>query len=216
MNWDPVENTVLANEQVVDGCGWRSGAPVEKKKMKGWFLKISDFASELLNDTDKLKLWPDRVKTMQKNWIGKSEGATIKFNISSLNKNINIFTTRPDTIFGATFVAISPQHPLAIEISQKDADTKKFINFCEKQSRSEIEIEKGEKFGYRIDLTSDHPFIIDKKLPIYIANFVLMDYGTGAIFGCPAHDQRDFDFANKYNIDIIPVLKDDNNLNSNQ
>ena len=216
VNWDPVENTVLANEQVVDGCGWRSGVPVEKKKMKGWFLKISDFASELLNDTDKLKLWPDRVKTMQKNWIGKSEGATINFNISSLNKNINIFTTRPDTIFGATFLAISPQHPLAIEISQKDADTKKFINFCEKQSTSEIEIEKGEKFGFRIDLTSDHPFIIGKKLPIYIANFVLMDYGTGAIFGCPAHDQRDFDFANKYNIDIIPVLKDDNNLNSNQ
>ena len=216
VNWDPVENTVLANEQVVDGCGWRSGAPVEKKKMKGWFLKISDFASELLNDTDKLKFWPDRVKTMQKNWIGKSVGATVKFNISSLNKNINIFTTRPDTIFGATFIAISPQHPLAIEISQKDADTKKFINFCEKQSTSEIEIEKGEKFGYKISLTADHPFIIDKKLPIYIANFVLMDYGTGAIFGCPAHDQRDFDFANKYNIDIIPVLKDDNSLYSNQ
>ena len=215
VNWDPIENTVLANEQVVDGCGWRSGAPVEKKKMKGWFLKISNFASELLNDTDKLKLWPDRVKTMQKNWIGKSVGATVKFKISDVDKNINIFTTRPDTLFGATFVAISPQHPLAIEIAQKDSETKKFINFCEKQSTSEIEIEKGEKFGHKINLTTDHPFINRKKLPIYIANFVLMDYGTGAVFGCPAHDQRDFDFANKYNIDIIPVLKDDNSLNDN-
>jgi len=216
VNWDPVENTVLANEQVIDGCGWRSGVPVEKKKMKGWFLKISDFASELLNDTDNLKLWPDRVKTMQKNWIGKSEGATIKFKVTNTDKIIKIFTTRPDTIFGATFLAISPQHPLAIEVSQKDDDAKNFINFCEKQSTSEIEIEKGEKFGYRINLTTDHPFIIDKKLPIYIANFILMDYGTGAVFGCPAHDQRDFDFANKYNLDIIPVLNESNEYNYNK
>ncbi|MDC1260716.1 leucine--tRNA ligase [Pseudomonadota bacterium] len=216
VNWDPVENTVLANEQVVDGCGWRSGVPVEKKKMKGWFLKISDFASELLNDTDKLKLWPDKVKTMQKNWIGKSEGATVKFKVSNTDKIIKIFTTRPDTIFGATFIAISPQHPLAIEISQNNIEAKEFINFCEKQSTSEVEIEKGEKFGYKIKPTTDHPFIINKKLPIYIANFILMDYGTGAIFGCPAHDQRDFDFANKYNIDIIPVLKENNNRNCDE
>ena len=207
VNWDPVENTVLANEQVVDGCGWRSGAPVEKKKMKGWFLKISDFASELLNDTDKLKLWPDRVKTMQKNWIGKSEGATIQFKVSDINQDLSIFTTRADTIFGATFIAISPQHPLSIKIAFEDSEAQSFISFCEKQSVSEIEIVKGDKFGFKTNLTADHPFITDKKLPIYIANFVLMDYGTGAIFGCPAHDQRDFDFANKYNIDIIPVLK---------
>ena len=216
VNWDPVENTVLANEQVVDGCGWRSGAPVEKKKMKGWFLKISDFASELLNDTDSLKLWPDRVKTMQKNWIGKSEGAIVKFKICNSDKNINIFTTRPDTIYGATFLAISPQHPLSIKIAKQDANTKNFINFCETQSTSEIEIEKGEKFGHKIKLSVDHPFIMGKKLPIYIANFVLMDYGTGAIFGCPAHDQRDFDFANKYHLDIIPVLKNKNDLSSKQ
>ena len=214
VNWDPVENTVLANEQVVDGCGWRSGAPVEKKKMKGWFLKISDFADELLNDTDDLKLWPDRVKTMQKNWIGKSEGATIKFEVSSINKDISIFTTRPDTIFGATFIAISPQHPLSIEIAQNDIEIKKFIKFCENQSTSEIDIEKGEKFGFKTELTSKHPFIDGKEIPVYIANFVLMDYGTGAIFGCPGHDQRDFDFAKKYNIDIIYVLRDDNNLNN--
>ena len=208
VNWDPIENTVLANEQVVDGCGWRSGVPVEKKKMKGWFLKISDFANELLNDTDELKQWPDRVKIMQKNWIGRSEGATIKFQISNLDKSLDIFTTRPDTIFGSTFIAISAQHPLASEIAQKDPKTHDFIKLCEKQSTSEIEIEKGEKFGYKSNYTVDHPFLTGKKLPVYIANFVLMDYGTGAVFGCPAHDQRDYDFAQKYNIEIIPVLKD--------
>ena len=215
VNWDPIENTVLANEQVVDGCGWRSGAVVEKKKMKGWFLKISDFANEILSDTNNLKLWPDKVKTMQKNWIGKSEGATIEFTISDLDKKIIVFTTRPDTIFGATFLSISPQHPFAIDIAERDEKTKHFIKMCEKKSTSEIEIEKGEKFGYKTNFTADHPFIENKKLPIFIANFVLMDYGKGAIFGCPAHDQRDFDFANKYNIDIIPVVKDDSGINKN-
>ena len=216
VNWDPVEKTVLANEQVVDGCGWRSGALVEKKKMKGWFLKISDYASELLDDTDKLIAWPDRVKTMQKNWIGKSDGATVKFKISNTEEYLSVFTTRPDTIFGATFIALSPQHPLSIKIASKDNKVKEFINSCETYSTSEIEIEKGEKLGFRTDLTTEHPFIKDKKIPIYIANFVLMDYGTGAIFGCPAHDQRDFDFANKYNLDIIHVLKNENNLDIKQ
>ena len=216
VNWDPIENTVLANEQVVDGKGWRSGAPVERKKMKGWFLKISDFASELLDDTDGLTQWPERVKTMQKNWIGKSVGATIKFEVASIGKVISIFTTRPDTIFGASFIAISPQHPLATELAQNDKEAQKFINFCEKQSTSEVEIEKGEKFGYKTQLTSGHPFINGKELPIFIANFVLMDYGSGAIFGCPAHDQRDFDFANKYNINIIPVVHDETSINNDK
>ena len=216
VNWDPVENTVLANEQVVDGCGWRSGAPVERKKMKGWFLKISDFASELLDDTDGLIQWPERVKTMQKNWIGKSVGATIKFEVASIDKVISIFTTRPDTIFGASFIAISPQHPIATELARNDKEAQKFINFCEKQSTSEVEIEKGEKFGYKTKLTSGHPFINGKELPIFIANFVLMDYGSGAIFGCPAHDQRDFDFANKYNINIIPVVHDETSINNDK
>ena len=216
VNWDPVEKTVLANEQVVDGCGWRSGALVEKKKMKGWFLKISDYASELLDDTDKLIAWPDRVKTMQKNWIGKSDGATVKFKISNTEEYLSVFTTRPDTIFGATFIALSPQHPLLKKTASKDNKVKEFINSCETYSTSEIEIEKGEKLGFRTDLTTEHPFIKDKKIPIYIANFVLMDYGTGAIFGCPAHDQRDFDFANKYNLDIIHVLKNENNLDIKQ
>ena len=207
VNWDPVENTVLANEQVIDGCGWRSGVAVEKKKMKGWFLNISNFASEILKDTDDLTLWPDRVKTMQKNWIGESHGATIKFKISHQDDSIDVFTTRPDTIFGATFLAISPNHPLAIKIAKDEKEVLKFINFCEKQSTSEIEIEKGEKFGYKTSITVDHPLINEKKIPVFLANFVLMEYGTGAIFGCPAHDQRDFDFATKYDIPIIQVLR---------
>ena len=207
VNWDPVEQTVLANEQVVDGCGWRSGAQVEKKKMNGWFLKISAFANDLLNEIDNLTSWPDRVKTMQRNWIGKSKGATLKFKVNNSDKEIDIFTTRPDTIFGATFIAISPQHPLALEIGNKDNDALDFIKFCEKQSTSEIDIEKAEKFGYETSLTASHPFKTDFKLKIFIANFILMDYGTGAIFGCPAHDQRDFDFAKKYNLEIIEVVE---------
>ncbi len=207
VNWDPVEQTVLANEQVVDGCGWRSGALVEKKKMNGWFLKISEFANDLLNEIDNLKSWPDKVKTMQRNWIGKSKGATIKFKINNFDNHIKVFTTRPDTIFGATFIAISPQHPLALEISNKEIGAQKFINFCEKQSTSEIDIEKAEKFGYETSLTTSHPFKNKIQLKVFIANFILMDYGTGAIFGCPAHDQRDHDFAQKYNLEIIEVLE---------
>ena len=215
VNWDPVEQTVLANEQVVDGCGWRSGVQVEKKKMNGWFLKISDFADDLLNEIDNLKSWPDRVKTMQKNWIGKSKGATINFKVIDSDYNIKVFTTRPDTIFGATFIAISPQHPLALEITKKDKKALTFIKFCEKQSTSEIDIEKAEKFGYETSLTTSHPFKNNVKLKIFIANFILMDYGSGAIFGCPAHDQRDYDFAQKYNLEIIEVLKNNESSNDN-
>ncbi len=207
VNWDPVENTVLANEQVVDGRGWRSGAEVEKKKMKGWFLKISDFADELLNEIDNLNEWPEKVKTMQRNWIGKSNGAIIKFSLTNSSEKIQVFTTRPDTIFGATFIAISPQHPLAKKISNRDTQAADFIKFCEKNSTKEADLEKAEKYGYNTNLTVSHPFKKDVKLKIFIANFILMDYGTGAIFGCPAHDQRDYDFAVKYSLDIIPVIK---------
>ncbi|MFL2830606.1 MAG: leucine--tRNA ligase [Candidatus Puniceispirillales bacterium] len=212
VNWDPVEQTVLANEQVVDGRGWRSGAEVEKKKMKGWFLKISDFAEDLLNEIDNLKEWPDRVKTMQKNWIGKSNGATINFSINNSDDKVEIYTTRPDTIFGATFIAISPQHPLSLKIAQKNNQAKDFVKFCENQSNKEVDIEKADKFGFETGLTVTHPFKKDINLKIYIANFILMDYGTGAIFGCPAHDQRDYDFANKYSIEIIPVIENKNSL----
>ena len=216
VNWDPVEQTVLANEQVVDGRGWRSGAQVEKKKMNGWFLKISDFADDLLNEIDNLKKWPERVKTMQRNWIGKSQGASINFSINNSDKKLKVFTTRPDTIFGATFVAISPQHPLSLEIANKDKEAKKFIKFCQKQSSSEAEIEKGEKFGYETSLSVSHPFKKNVNLKIFIANFILMDYGTGAIFGCPAHDQRDYEFAKKYNLEIIQVLSEKGKIASDK
>ena len=212
VNWDPVENTVLANEQVVDGRGWRSGAEVEKKKMNGWFLKISQFADELLNEINNLNEWPEKVKTMQKHWIGKSYGAIIKFSLNNSSKTLQVFTTRPDTIFGATFIALSPQHPLALQIAEKDTEAGKFIKFCEKNSTKEADIEKAEKHGYETSLSVSHPFKKDVKLKIFIANFILMDYGTGAIFGCPAHDQRDYDFAVKYSLDIVPVIKTKENL----
>ena len=212
VNWDPVEQTVLANEQVVDGRGWRSGVEVHKKKMNGWFLKISDFADELLNQIEYLKEWPEKVKTMQKNWIGKSYGASIKFYIENSSDHIEIFTTRPDTIFGASFVAISPQHKLAKKIAKKDAKAADFIEFCQNQSKKEIDIEKADKHGYETNLFVSHPFKKNVKLKIFIANFILIDYGTGAIFGCPAHDQRDYDFAKKYSLDILPVIQTEENL----
>ena len=212
VNWDPVEQTVLANEQVVDGRGWRSGVEVHKKKMNGWFLKISDFADELLNQIEYLKEWPEKVKTMQKNWIGKSYGASIKFYIENSSDHIEIFTTRPDTIFGASFVAISPQHKIAKKIAKKDHKAADFIEFCQNQSNKEIDIEKADKHGYETNLFVSHPFKKNVKLKIFIANFILIDYGTGAIFGCPAHDQRDYDFARKYSLDILPVIQTEENL----
>ena len=203
VNWDPVDKTVLANEQVIDGRGWRSGAEVEKKFLSQWFLKTSKYSNELLNELDNLDEWPDKVKTMQKNWIGKSEGAEINFSL--INKEhkgfkIKIYTTRPDTIFGATFIAISCQHPLVEGLIKTNDKIKKFIKDCE-QSNSEKD-----KFGFNTIIKAEHP-ITKKTIPVYIANFVLMDYGLGAIFGCPAHDQRDLDFANKYNLDVIKVVE---------
>ncbi len=206
VNWDPVDQTVLANEQVIDGKGWRSNAPVERKKLSQWFFNISKFSNELLEDLETLKEWPEKVKLMQKNWIGKSVGCEIDFEINSKIKKVKIFTTRPDTIFGATFLAVSIDHPLCKDLEKKDD----FIKFKTKSSRvgtTEEAIANAEKIGFDSGYKAKHPFIKDKVIPVFVANFILMDYGTGAIFGCPAHDQRDLDFANKYNLEIIPVVK---------
>jgi len=209
VNWDPVEKTVLANEQVIDGKGWRSNALVERKKLYQWFFNISKFSNELLEDLETLKEWPEKVKLMQKNWIGKSLGCEINFKISNQDKVVKVFTTRPDTIFGATFLAISVDHP----ICQNFKSSPDFIEFkkkCSQVGTTEEAIANAEKIGFKTNLIAQHPFIKEKKIPIYVANFILMDYGTGAIFGCPAHDQRDFDFAKKYKLEIIPVVKPEN------
>ena len=213
VNWDPVENTVLANEQVINGRGWRSNAVVERKKLSQWFFNITKFADDLLVDLDKLNGWPEKVKLMQKNWIGKSYGCEIEFKITNHADKINIFTTRPDTIFGASFIALSSEHSLNKDFVN-DKNFKKFKDECNKTGTTEEALANAEKVGFNTGLTVDHPFISNKKIPIYFANFVLMDYGTGAIFGCPAHDQRDFDFAKKYNLEIIRVVSDgkDNEL----
>ncbi len=211
VNWDPIEQTVLANEQVIDGKGWRSGAIVERKKLSQWFFNIKKFSQNLLDELDKLKNWPEKVKLMQKNWIGKSYGCEINFKIEKKNKlnKIKIFTTRPDTIFGASFIALSVDHP----ISKNFENNKDFISFkseCSKMGTTEEALANAEKIGFFTGLNATHPFNNKLKLPIYIANFVLMDYGTGAIFGCPAHDQRDLDFANKYKLKVLPVVKPKN------
>ena len=205
VNWDPVDMTVLANEQVIDGRGWRSGAVVERRKLSQWFFKITAFAEELLTGLDTLDRWPEKVRTMQKNWIGRSEGLRFQFALSNGEK-LDVFTTRPDTLFGASFVALSPDHPLAQELAAKDKSLEDFIAECRKTGTAEAEIEKAEKLGFDTGLTAAHPFDPDWKLPVMVANFVLMGYGTGAIFGCPAHDQRDLDFARKYKLSVTPVV----------
>ena len=205
VNWDPIDQTVLANEQVIDGKGWRTGATVEKKNLSQWFFKITDYAEELLNDLDKLSLWPEKVKIMQRNWIGKSVGAEIEFKVSQINKNLKIFTTRPDTIYGATFIAISINHTIVNSVLSGDEISKI------KEKFSKIEYEK-EKLGIPLDIKCENP-ITQETLPVYIANFVLDNYGEGAIFGCPAHDERDYEFAIKYNLPIKKVVEcDDNQL----
>ena len=201
VNWDPVDNCVLANEQVVDGKGWRSGAPVERRTLRQWFLKITDFADDLLDG------WPEKVRIMQENWIGKSQGLKLRFDIAGHEgRAIEVFTTRPDTLFGASFLALAPDHPLSLELAGKDAGIKDFIAECRHLGTSEATLEKAEKNGFDTGLEVRHPFIKNKTLRVFIANFVLMDYGTGAIFGCPAHDQRDLDFARKYGLDVQPVV----------
>ena len=206
VNWDPAEKTVLANEQVINGRGWRSNAVVERKKLSQWFFNITNFSEELLNDLDNLRGWPEKVKLMQKNWIGKSYGCEINFEIVDKNQKIKVFTTRPDTIFGASFIALSVDHPLNKNF-KGETEFKNFRNECNKTGTTEEALANAEKLGYKTGFFAKHPFI-DKKIPIYFANFVLMDYGSGAIFGCPAHDQRDFDFAKKYDLEIIQVVSD--------
>ena len=211
VNWDPVEQTVLANEQVIDGRGWRSDAIIEKKRMKGWFLKITDFAEELLEDLKTLENWPEKVKLMQKNWIGKSLGAYIDFYIKELNDKVTVFSTRPDTLFGASFIALSPEHQLVDELKKKYPKIVQELNKFNLDNTNEQNLDKIEKIGIKTPLKASHPFIKNKLIPIFIANFVLIDYGTGAVFGCPAHDQRDFDFAKKYDLEIIEVVSKDQN-----
>ena len=211
VNWDPQEQTVLANEQVIDGKGWRSGITVERKKLSQWVFNITKFSEELLKDLEKLNKWPDKVKLMQKNWIGKSIGCEIIFNVSGIKETINVFTTRPDTIFGASFIAISIDHPFCKNFKE-DKNFQFFKKNCLKVGTTEEAIANAEKEGFKSNYYVDHPFL-EKKIPIYAANFVLMDYGTGAVFGCPAHDQRDHDFAKKYNLEIIEVVS--NNIDHN-
>ena len=212
VNWDPVEKTVLANEQVINGKGWRSNADVQRKKLSQWFFNITKFANDLLIDLETLKGWPEKVKIMQKNWIGKSFGCEIDFQLNDTKNKIKVFTTRPDTIFGASFIALSSEHPFSKEfINNKNFQT--FKDECNKSGTTEEAIANAEKLGFNTGFFANHPFIKDKKIPVFFANFVLMDYGTGAIFGCPAHDQRDFDFAKKYNLEIIKVVDDGNTNN---
>ena len=213
VNWDPVDQTVLANEQVIDGKGWRSGAPVEQRALTQWFFKISDFSDELLEGLNTLERWPEKVRLMQANWIGKSEGLALRFQISPSELSsklgvtgLDIFTTRPDTLYGASFCAISPDHPLAEALSQHNPAIAEFRKKCAARGTSASEIETAEKEGVDSGLTVQHPLDPSWELPIFVANFVLMEYGTGAIFACPAHDQRDLDFARKYGLPVTPVV----------
>ncbi len=209
VNWDPVDMTVLANEQVIDGRGWRSGALVERRKLNQWFLKITDFADELLQGLESLDRWPEKVRLMQENWIGKSRGMKFRFAIEAEKRgdidSIEVFTTRPDTIFGASFVAISPDHPLAKQYAARSPEVAEFIARCKRGGTTAAELETAEKLGLEVG-EAIHPLDPDWELPVFIANFVLMDYGTGAVFGVPAHDQRDFEFATKYGLDIQRVV----------
>ena len=206
VNWDPVDMTVLANEQVIDGRGWRSGALVERRKLNQWFLKITDFAEDLLDGLAGLDQWPDKVRLMQENWIGKSRGMQFRFALADGGETIEVFTTRPDTIFGASFVAVSPDHPIAQKLGGSDAKAAAFIALCKQGGTTAAELETAEKLGFDTGLKVMHPLDPQWELPVYIANFVLMDYGSGAIFGVPAHDQRDFEFASKYGLPIRRVV----------
>jgi leucyl-tRNA synthetase len=211
VNWDPVDQTVLANEQVIDGCGWRSGAPVEQRELTQWFFKITDFAQDLLDQLDTLERWPEKVRLMQRNWIGRSEGLTIRFALDAATapadtQELEIFTTRPDTLFGAKFMAVAPDHPLARKAAETNPKLAAFIDECKRMGTSAEAIETAEKLGFDTGIRAVHPLDPSWTLPVYVANFILMEYGTGAIFGCPAHDQRDLDFVNKYGLGNTPVV----------
>lgn len=214
VNWDPVENTVLANEQVVDGRGWRSGALVETHELDQWFFKITRYADDLLSAIGGLERWPDKVRTMQSNWIGRSQGLALRFDFAGsppegFSGGIEVFTTRPDTLFGASFVALSPEHPITASLCKDNPKLAAFVGKCASLGTSEEVIEKAEKEGVDTGLTVQHPFLPDQTLPVWVANFVLMGYGTGAIFACPAGDQRDLDFARKYELPVLPVVLPD-------
>ncbi|MGH6921226.1 MAG: leucine--tRNA ligase [Geminicoccaceae bacterium] len=206
VNWDPVDHTVLANEQVIDGRGWRSGAPVERRKLAQWFLKITDYSEELLEALAGLDRWPEKVRAMQERWIGRSVGARVRFGIRGRDDDLEVFTTRPDTLFGASFMAIAPDHPLSTALAADDPGLAQFVAECAATTTSEEALERAEKVGFDTGLRCGHPLIEGAALPVYVANFVLMEYGTGAIFGCPAHDQRDLEFARKYGLPVIPVV----------
>jgi leucyl-tRNA synthetase len=211
VNWDPVDMTVLANEQVIDGLGWRSGAPVEKRKLNQWFMRITDYADALIDGLKTLDRWPEKVRVMQENWIGRSKGLRMWFDFDGpspkgFERGLEVYTTRPDTLFGASFVAVAADHPFATALAETDAKAAAFIAECRLGGVSEAEIEAGEKKGHATGLSVVHPFDPGRRIPVWIANFVLMDYGTGAIFGCPAHDQRDLDFARKYGLPVTPVI----------
>jgi leucyl-tRNA synthetase len=206
VNWDPLDQTVLANEQVIDGRGWRSGAVVERRKLAQWFLKITEYSQDLLDALDHLERWPDKVRLMQEKWIGRSEGALVRFSIIGSERALEVFTTRPDTLFGASFMALAPDHSLSRELAERDPGVAAFIAECAKLGTSEEVIEQAEKLGYDTGLRCRNPLVEGQELPVYVANFVLMEYGTGAIFGCPAHDQRDLEFARKYGRPVVPVV----------
>lgn len=213
VNWDPVDMTVLANEQVIDGRGWRSGALVEKRKLSQWFLKITDFADDLLAGLGSLDQWPDKVRLMQENWIGKSEGLQFAFSpVAPFDLSIEVYSTRPDTIFGASFVAIAADHPIARALADANPDAAGFIELCKQGGTTAAELETAEKLGFDTGYRMRHPFDMSIDLPVYIANFVLMDYGTGAVMGVPAHDQRDLDFARKYGLPVRRVVADGENV----
>ncbi len=211
VNWDPVDQTVLANEQVIDGRGWRSGALVEQRELTQWFLKITDFSQDLLDALDTLDRWPEKVRLMQKNWIGRSEGLLVRFRIDAATApagetELQVYTTRPDTLFGARFMAVAPDHPLAAKVAEGNPELAAFIGECRRMGTSVATLETAEKKGFDTGVRVAHPFDPDWKIPVYVANFVLMEYGTGAIFGCPAHDQRDLDFVNAYGLGNVPVV----------
>ncbi len=212
VNWDPVDGTVLANEQVIDGRGWRSGAPVERRRLAQWFFRITDYAPELLEALDGLDRWPERVRLMQAKWIGRSEGARVRFALEAPRDGveaIEVYTTRPDTLFGMSFLAIAPEHPLAAALAARDPAAARFNAECRSQGTSEAAIEAAEKRGFDTGLRVRHPFAPDRTHPVWIANFVLMEYGTGAVFGCPAHDARDLEFARRYDLPVTVVVSPD-------
>ncbi|NGZ28994.1 MAG: leucine--tRNA ligase, partial [Magnetococcales bacterium] len=206
VNWDPVDQTVLANEQVIDGRGWRSGALVERRELSQWFLRITAYADELLEDLSRLDGWPETVRTMQENWIGRSHGVSFSFDIEGREEKLQVYTTRPDTIMGVTFCSIAPEHPLAQELASRDEKAQAFIRECQQAGTSEESLERMEKKGYFTGLHAIHP-LNGLKVPIFIANFVLMNYGSGAVMAVPAHDQRDFEFAKKYDLPIRVVIQ---------